>query len=87
MIIQILTVPGNIIPYPVNDLMLREVSFLGTFRYADEFPFGLRLIASGRLDALDKLVTGVHPLKDINHAIQLAATGANELKVQLAVGD
>ena len=86
-IVQIGTIAGNHVTLPVNELMLREISLLGTFRYADEFPQAIRLAASPRLDVLPSLITGVYPLRDIQRAMERACRGDDSLKVQLTVSD
>lgn len=80
-IVQIGTVSDNHVSLPVNDIMVREISFLGTFRYADEFARGMRLVAGGRL-CLDPLITRVYPLAELAAALNSAGK-ATELKVQL----
>jgi L-idonate 5-dehydrogenase len=80
-IVQIGTLSDNHVSLPVNDIMAQEISFLGTFRYADEFAKGMRLVAGGRL-CLDPLVTGVFPLTELTAALNSAGK-ATELKVQL----
>ncbi|MGI9430236.1 MAG: zinc-dependent alcohol dehydrogenase [Bythopirellula sp.] len=82
-IVQIGTVGDNHVSLPVNDLMLREVSLLGTFRYANEFPLAIRLAASGRIGVLNDLITGVHPLNEMQQAMNQACAGDSELKVQM----
>ena len=84
-IVQIGTVGGNLVPMPVNDLMVQEISLVGTFRYANEFPDAIRLVASQRVD-LSPLVTNVMLLAEISQALMLASTDKKELKVQLSVG-
>lgn len=83
-IVQIGTVGGNDVSLPVNDLMVREIDFLGSFRYAAEFSQALRLIAGGRID-FDGLVTATLPLSELPMALELASSNAEALKVQLVV--
>jgi len=84
-VVQIGTVGHNHVTLPVSDLMLREISLLGTFRYANEFPEAIRLAASGRIEALPSFVTGVFPLEDIEQAMNVACAGDRDLKVQMSV--
>ncbi|TWU39126.1 Sorbitol dehydrogenase [Novipirellula aureliae] len=86
-IVQIGTVGNNHITLPVNDIMLREISLLGTFRYADEFTTAIRLAASQRIEKLPQFITGVYPLKEIQQAMSRASDGDDALKVQMSVGD
>ena len=84
-IVQIGTVGDNHVSLPVNDLMLREIAFLGTFRYANEFPKAIRLAASERLAKLRSFITAVYPLEEIQQAMELARSGGDTLKVQMAI--
>lgn len=83
-IIQIGTVNGNEVALPVNDAMVREIDFLGSFRYADEFAQALRLVTCGRIH-FDGLVTATLPLSELPAALTIAADEPNALKVQLTI--
>ena len=85
-VVQIGTVSTNNVSLPVNDIMVREIAFLGTFRYADEFPKAIRLLAAGRID-LGDLVTATYPLSELPQAMATACDGEQSLKVQLVVGN
>jgi 2-desacetyl-2-hydroxyethyl bacteriochlorophyllide A dehydrogenase len=81
-IVQIGTVGGNEVAIPVNDLMVRELSFLGTFRYANEFAEALRLVASGRIN-FEGFVTATIPIEDLSLALECAAGNPEALKVHV----
>ena len=81
-IVQIGTVSEANVPLPVNDLMVRELSFLGSFRYADEFATAIQLAAQQRLD-LAPLVTAVFPLQQAAEAMEHVVSNAEALKVHL----
>lgn len=81
-IVQIGTVGSNDVSIPVNDLMVREISLLGTFRYANEFAEALRLVASGRF-SFDGFVTAVLPLAELPLALEVAARNSDALKVHI----
>lgn len=83
-IVQIGTVGGNDVSLPVNDLMAREIDFIGSFRYVAEFSQALRLIAGGRIH-FDGFVTATLPLSKLSMALELASSDAEALKVQLVV--
>lgn len=82
-IVQIGTVAGNQVSVPVNDLMVREISLVGTFRYADEFPQAIRLVANGRID-FDGLVTATLPFDQVPQALEVAATNPSALKIHIS---
>lgn len=81
-IVQIGTVGGNQVSIPINDLMVREVSLLGTFRYADEFPQAIRLVSSERIN-FDGLVTAALAFDQLPQALQIASTNPTSLKIHI----
>jgi len=81
-IVQIGTLGTADIPLPANQLMVREIRLVGSFRYGDVFDEAIRLVASGRI-ALAPLITGVLPLPEATAALALAADKSHALKVQL----
>jgi L-idonate 5-dehydrogenase len=83
-IVQIGTVGKNDVTLPVNDLMVREVSLLGSFRYANEFPLAIRLVAAGRLK-LDGIVTSSFPLAELPAALEAALTRPEAIKVHVDI--
>jgi len=83
-IVQIGTVGTIDVPLPANDVMVRELCFLGSFRYGDVFDEAIRLAASGRLP-LQSLISRVFPLAQAPEAVALASTRETVLKVQLQV--
>jgi 2-desacetyl-2-hydroxyethyl bacteriochlorophyllide A dehydrogenase len=83
-IIQIGTVGADKVDVSINNVMVRELSLLGTFRYADEFPSAIRLVSSGRLD-ISRLVTSTFSLRDISHALEVASQSNEALKVHILV--
>ncbi len=81
-IIQIGTIGTNEVLLPVNELMVRELSFLGTFRYSDEFTQAIDLTSRGRFN-LSPLITRVFPLKEISVAMEHACSAQDVIKVQV----
>jgi L-idonate 5-dehydrogenase len=81
-IVQIGTLGTDDVPLPANQVMVREIQFLGTFRYANVFDEAIRLASSGRVN-LQPLITRVMQLEDINEAMALVASKENALKVQV----
>ena len=64
--------------------MVKEIQFIGSFRYANVFDEAIRLVESSRIN-LSPFITGVLPLIDISKAMQLAADKVNALKVQVEI--
>jgi L-idonate 5-dehydrogenase len=83
-IVQIGTVGVNDVVLPVNDLMVREISLLGSFRYADEFPNAIRLAVNGRI-GFDGLITATIPFTDLASALTTASSSAESLKIHVTV--
>ena len=84
-IVQIGTLGTEDVPLPANQIMVREINFVGSMRYGNVFDEAIRLVASGRLD-LRPFISDVLPLADCRRAMELAADKANALKVQLQLG-
>lgn len=81
-IVQIGTLGSMDVPLPANQLMVKEIQFIGSFRYGNVFDEAIRLVSSGRIDLIP-FITSVLPLNDITQAMQLAADKVHALKVQL----
>jgi L-idonate 5-dehydrogenase len=83
-IVQIGTLTPNDIPLPANQVMVKEIQFIGSFRYGNVFDEAIALVQSKRID-LRPFITGVLPLNAVNEAMHLAADKVNALKVQIEV--
>lgn len=70
------------IALPVNQLMIREIQFVGSFRYGNVFEEGIRLLAAGRV-SLRPLVSQVFPLTEAPQALVAACRRDGVVKVQL----
>jgi L-idonate 5-dehydrogenase len=81
-IVQIGTIGSEDVPLPANQLMVKEIQFIGSFRYGNVFDEAIRLVESGRID-LQPFITGVLPMNDITKAMNLAADKVHALKVQI----
>ena len=83
-IVQIGTVGTEDVPLPANQLMVKQITFVGSFRYADIFDEAIALVSSGRID-LKPFITGVFPLSEVNEAFASAFDKAHSLKVQIVI--
>ncbi|KIJ11174.1 L-iditol 2-dehydrogenase [Paxillus involutus ATCC 200175] len=63
---------------PLSTAALREVDIMGSFRYANTYPDALRLLASGKLTNIEKLITHRMGLEDTTRAFELMARGKDE---------
>lgn len=83
-IVQIGTLGTEDVPLPANQIMVREINFVGSMRYGNVFDEAIRLVASKRIN-LQPFISDVVPLADCRRAMQLAADKSNAFKVQLHI--
>jgi threonine dehydrogenase-like Zn-dependent dehydrogenase len=83
-LVQIGTLGTEDVPVPANQVMVREIQFLGSFRYGNVFEEAIRLVASGRVN-LQPLVSAVFSLGQISEAMVRAGAKADVLKVQVQI--
>lgn len=81
-IVQIGTLGTENIPIPANQIMTREINFIGSMRYGETFDEAIRLVASGRIN-LRPLISNTFALSESAKALQFAANKSNAMKVQL----
>ena len=81
-IVQIGVFSAPEIAIPANQLMVREINFVGSFRYGNVWEEAIRLVVSGRVN-LRPLITKVFPLRQAVEALQLACAKTGVVKVQL----
>ncbi|KAH8087164.1 GroES-like protein [Cristinia sonorae] len=63
---------------PLSAAALREVDILGSFRYANTYPAALSLLGSGKLDAIESIITHRFPLEKTAQAFDMLAKGRDE---------
>jgi len=76
--------PGLEARIPVAALQARELTLIGTFRYANTYPTAIALAASGRVD-LDSLVDARFPLEEVERALSANRENPSLLKVMVDV--
>ncbi|KZT54646.1 GroES-like protein [Calocera cornea HHB12733] len=64
--------------FPLSAAALREVDVIGVFRYHHTYPEALRLIGSGALAGIEKMVTHRFALEDARAAFELLAKGGDD---------
>ncbi len=74
---------GGEVTLPLNALVAKELQLRGTFRFDQEFPLALELMATRRLD-VRPLITETMPIADADTAFRLASDRNRAMKVQLA---
>jgi L-idonate 5-dehydrogenase len=70
-------------PVPLNMVVGKEISLVGSFRFHAEYGLAVRLIRERRID-LRPLITTTRPLEDAVAAFDLASDRARAMKVQLS---
>jgi len=83
-IVQIGTLGTEDIPLPANQLMVREINFIGSMRYGNVFGEAIHLVEAKRID-LRPLISGVLPLAKADEAMRLASDKNTALKVQMEI--
>jgi len=81
-IVQIGVFSAPEVALPVNQLMVRELQFVGSFRYGSVWEEAIRFVASGRVQ-LQPLISRVFPLRQATEALTLACARTGVVKVQL----
>lgn len=83
-IVQIGTLGTDDVPLPANQIMAREIQFIGSFRYGNVFDEAIRLVSSGRVN-LEPLISQVFPLEEVPQAMSRAFAKDEVIKVQIEV--
>jgi len=83
-IVQVGTLSTGDVLLPASQVMAREITLLGSFRYGDVFDDAIALVRSGRVDVAS-LVSRVFPLEDAAQALAAAADPGTAIKVQLQI--
>lgn len=81
-IVQIGTLPAEGLHFPANNIMARELEYVGAFRFGREFDWAVRYLTQGRLD-VRPLLSAQLPLAQAVEAFTLAADKTRSTKVQL----
>ena len=63
---------------PLSSSALREVDIVGVFRYANCYPEALRLLGSGKLHGIEKMVTQRYPIEETDRAFEAVRRGRGE---------
>jgi L-iditol 2-dehydrogenase len=63
---------------PLSAAALREVDIQGSFRYANTYPEALSLLATGKLQNIERIISHRVPLSDAANAFELLARGRDD---------
>lgn len=83
-IVQLGMLPPGLTPVAVNLMMAREIDFVGSFRFGEEFADAVAALASGRIDPAPML-SASFPLAEAGSAFALAADRGRAIKVHLEI--
>jgi L-idonate 5-dehydrogenase len=81
-IVQVGTLPAEGLHFPANQIMVREIDYVGTFRFGIEFEWAVRYLTDGRVD-VQPLLSAQYPLQEAEAAFRLAGDKSRSIKVQL----
>ncbi len=83
-IVQVGMLGTGDVSFPPDQVVVREIQFIGSFRYGNVFDEAIRLVSSGRVD-LRPLISRVLPLEKISEALTQASAKDNVIKIQVAI--
>jgi L-idonate 5-dehydrogenase len=81
-IVQVGTLPAEGLQFPANQVMVREIDYVGTFRFGLEFDWSVRYLTERRVD-VQPLLSAQYPLPEAEAAFRLASDKGRAVKVQL----
>lgn len=81
-IVQVGTLPAEGLHFPANQIMARELDYVGAFRAGPEFDWAVSYLRSRRVD-VTPLLSAQLPLARASEAFELAADRSRSTKVQL----
>jgi L-idonate 5-dehydrogenase len=81
-IVQVGTLPADGLQFPANQVMVREIDYVGTFRFGVEFDWAVRYLTEQRVD-VKPLLSAQFPLQEAEAAFRLAGDKSRSIKVQL----
>lgn len=84
-VVQVGNLPGTAVEATLGNLVSRELTWMGSYRFAHEIDEAVAALGDG-LD-VEPLITHVFDLSDVEQAMQVAADSSNGGKVLLRLGD
>jgi L-idonate 5-dehydrogenase len=78
------TLPADGVKLLANQVMAREIDYVGTFRFGVEFDWAVRYLTERRVD-VQPLLSAQFPLQEAEAAFRLASDKSRSVKVQLVV--
>ncbi|MEO7760814.1 MAG: L-idonate 5-dehydrogenase [Casimicrobiaceae bacterium] len=81
-IVQVGTLPPEGMHFPANQIMARELNYIGSFRFGNVFDWAVRYISERRID-VRPLISSQHKITDAIVAFNIAKDKTQSTKVQL----
>lgn len=81
-IVQVGTLPPEGMHFPANQIMARELNYIGSFRFGNVFDWAVRYISERRID-VRPLISSQHKITDAIEAFNIAKDKTRSTKVQL----
>ena len=81
-IVQLGMLPPGEVAVAANMLMAREIDYLGSFRFHEEYKIAVDFLTSGKID-VSPLITGTYSLSEADQAFEAAADRNRSIKVHL----
>lgn len=82
-ILQVGTLTGDSSSCPFNQIMVKSISFIGTFRFNDEFAWAVDYLSRGVVDVAP-ILSAVIPANSVKEAFALASDRNKALKVMVS---
>jgi len=81
-VVQVGTLSGSSEDCPFNQIMVKSLTYVGTFRFVDEYAWSVDYLARGVLD-VSPLLTAAVPVAKVHEAFELAADRRRAMKVMV----
>ncbi|GLU34807.1 L-idonate 5-dehydrogenase [Trinickia caryophylli] len=81
-VLQVGNLPAGQSPVAANLVMAKEIQYVGSFRFADEYTVAAEEIAAGKID-VRAVMTHTFPLEQANRAFEVAQDRSRAMKVHL----
>ena len=81
-VVQVGTLPPEGMHFPANQIMARELNYIGSFRFGNVFDWAVRYISERRID-VRPLISSQHKITDAIEAFNIAKDKTRSTKVQL----
>jgi L-idonate 5-dehydrogenase len=81
-LVQVGMLPSGLTQAPLNPMISREITFIGSFRFHREYSWAVQLLAAGRID-VTPMLSARFPFSQAQEAFALAADRERAVKVSL----